>query len=75
MKASPVRAGDYIEFFSEIDLIAGLSACPGGDCSTSHSSDDAKCHPLRVEIYKCPRDNLYNWKEPKISEYSGKHNR
>ena len=75
MKASPVRAGDYIEFFSEIDLIAGLSACPGGDCSTSHSSDDAKCHPLRVEIYKCPRDSLNNWKEPKISEYSGKHNR
>ena len=75
MKASPVRVGDYIEFFSEIDLIAGLSACPGGDCSTSHSSDDAICHPLRVEIYKCPRGNLNNWKEPKISEYSRKHNR
>ncbi len=29
MKASPVRKGDYIEFFAEIDLLGGLSACPG----------------------------------------------
>ena len=41
MKASPVRPGDYIEFFAEIDLLAALSACPGGDCSASHSSDEA----------------------------------
>ena len=29
MKASPVRPGDFIEFFAEIDLLAALSACPG----------------------------------------------
>ncbi len=52
MKASPVRPGDYIEFLAEIDLLGGLSACPGGDCSTTHSSDVAICHPLRVEILK-----------------------
>ena len=75
MKASPVRVGDYIEFFAEIDLVAGLSACPGGDCSSSHSSDEAICHPLRVEIYECPEGDLLNWREPKISDYSGKHNR
>jgi len=46
MKASPVRAGDYLEIFAEIDLLAVLSACPGGDCSTVHSSDDAACYPL-----------------------------
>ncbi|QRZ13468.1 DUF1989 domain-containing protein [Paracoccus methylovorus] len=51
MKASPVRPGDYIEFFAEIDLIGGLSACPGGDCGSAHSSDAAACHPLLVEIY------------------------
>ncbi|HEX9857840.1 MAG TPA: DUF1989 domain-containing protein, partial [Paracoccaceae bacterium] len=41
MKASPVRPGDYLEFFAEIDLLGGLSACPGGDCSAEHSSDSA----------------------------------
>jgi hypothetical protein len=44
MKASPVKPGDFIEFFAEIDLLGALSACPGGDCSTSHSSDAAKCY-------------------------------
>jgi len=29
MKASPVRPGDFIEFFAEIDLLVALSACPG----------------------------------------------
>ena len=46
MKASPVRVGDYLEFFAEIDLLGALSACPGGDCSSEHSSDVAKCYPL-----------------------------
>ena len=73
MKASPVRIGDYIEFFSEIDLIAGLSACPGGDCSLSHSSDDAVCYSLKVEIYECLNNDLKNWREPETSNYSGDH--
>ena len=47
MKASPVRPGDFIEFFAEIDLLGALSACPGGDCSTSHSSDDGKMLPAQ----------------------------
>jgi uncharacterized protein YcgI (DUF1989 family) len=51
MKASPVRPGDYIEFHAEIDLLGNLSACPGGDCSASHSSDEAACYPLLVEIF------------------------
>ena len=73
MKASPVRIGDYIEFFSEIDLLAGLSACPGGDCSLSHSSDDAVCFSLKVEIYECLNNDLKNWREPETSNYSGDH--
>lgn len=52
MKASPVRPGDFIEFFAGMDLIGGLSACPGGDCSSEHSSDHAACHPLLVEVFK-----------------------
>ena len=55
MKASPVRPGDFLEFFAEIDLLGALSACPGGDCSTGHSSDEAACHPLLVEVFK-PRN-------------------
>ena len=46
-----MRPGDYIEFFAEIDLLGGLSACPGGDCSAEHSSDVAACHPLLVEVF------------------------
>ena len=73
MKACPVRIGDYIEFFSEIDLLAGLSACPGGDCSSSHSSDEAVCYSLKVEIYECLNNDLKNWREPETSNYSGDH--
>ena len=51
MKASPVRPGDYLEFFAEIDLLGALSACPGGDCSSEHSSDAAACYPLLVEVF------------------------
>jgi len=51
MKASPVRAGDYLEFFAEIDLIVGLSACPGGDCGDEHTSDKAACHPLVIDVF------------------------
>ncbi|MCE6949426.1 DUF1989 domain-containing protein, partial [Cereibacter sphaeroides] len=46
MKASPVRPGDHLEFFAEIDLQGGLSSCPGGDCSAEQSSDAAACFPL-----------------------------
>ena len=52
MKASPVRPGDFLEFFAEVDLLGALSACPGGDCSTVHSSDQAACYPLLVEVYR-----------------------
>jgi len=52
MKASPVRPGDSIAFFAEIDLRGALSACPGGDCSATHSSDTAMCYPLKVEVHR-----------------------
>lgn len=56
MKASPVRPGDYLEFFAEMDLLGALSACPGGDCGATHSSDVAACHPLRVDVLRCSPD-------------------
>lgn len=52
MKASPVRPGDFLEMFAEVDLLGALSTCPGGDCSSGHSSDEAACYPLKIEIWK-----------------------
>ena len=73
MKASPVRPGDFIEFFAEIDLLGALSACPGGDCSGTHSSDEAKCFPLKVEIFRPAADALAGWRPAEKSRYSGTH--
>ncbi len=72
MKSSPVRPGDYLEFFAEIDLLGGLSACPGGDCSSGHSSDAAKCYPLKVEIWK-PAKTPDGWAPAKANAYSRGH--
>ena len=71
MKASPVRPGDYITFFAEIQLLGALSACPGGDCSTTHSSDEARCAPLLVEIFE--GETPGGWQAPEISPYSRTH--
>jgi uncharacterized protein YcgI (DUF1989 family) len=73
MKASPVRPGDFIEFFAEIDLLCALSACPGGDCSATHSSDAARCHPLKVEILRSAEESLSGWQPPQPSGYPRTH--
>lgn len=73
MKASPVRPGDYIEFFACMDLLGGLSACPGGDCSDSHSSDAASCHPLQVDIFTPPADKLTNFTASAVNGYDRTH--
>ncbi|WP_325892842.1 urea carboxylase-associated family protein [Grimontia sp. NTOU-MAR1] len=69
MKASPARKGDYIEFFAETDLLGALSTCPGGDCSSTHSSDEATCYPLTVEVFTAPAESLKKWKPFQPSEY------
>jgi uncharacterized protein YcgI (DUF1989 family) len=73
MKASPARRGDFIEFFAEIDLLAALSACPGGDCGASHSSDAARCYPLLVEIFRPAEGALAGWCPASASAYSRTH--
>lgn len=75
MKASPVRQGDYLEFFAEIDLLGALSACPGGDCSSEHSSDTAQCHPLLIEVFAPTNDALAEWTSPNPNSYDGTHGR
>jgi uncharacterized protein YcgI (DUF1989 family) len=73
MKSSPVRPGDYLEFFAETDLLGVLSACPGGDCGSEHSSDNAKCYPLKVSIWSAPQDLLKGLINSKISSYNRSH--
>ena len=73
MKASPVRPGDYIEFFAEIDLLGNLSACPGGDCSATHSSDSARCFPLLVETFAPVEGTLRGWASPPRNGYDRSH--
>ncbi|MDC1495464.1 DUF1989 domain-containing protein [Amylibacter sp.] len=72
MKASPVRPGDYLEMFAETDILVGLSTCPGGDCSSEHSSDTVECYPLVIEVYEPARD-LSNWESSRLNEYNRTH--
>ena len=75
MKASPVRPGDYIEFFAEIDLLGAISACPGGDCGSEHSSDVVTCYPLLIEVFKPAEGSLRDWQAPATNGYDQSHGR
>ncbi|NTJ62816.1 DUF1989 domain-containing protein [Agrobacterium rhizogenes] len=73
MKASPARPGDFIEFFAEIDLLGALSACPGGDCGSEHSSDTVPCYPLLVEIWRPETESLVGRIFPEPNAYPRTH--
>jgi uncharacterized protein len=73
MKASPVRPGDAIEFMAEIDLLAVLSACPGGDCGSEHSSDSAPCFPLMMQVWEPDAKALPEWRSPPVNGYNRSH--
>ena len=75
MKASPVRPGDHLDLFAEIDLLAVLSACPGGDCSAEHSSDVAACYPLMMEVLAPAPGSLEGWTSPQVNAYDRSHGR
>ena len=73
MKSSPVRPGDYLEFFADTNLLGVLSTCPGGDCGSEHSSDNAKCYPLKVSIWSVEKALLKGLVNSKISDYNKNH--
>lgn len=84
MEPCPAKAGDYWEFFAEIDVLCAVSACPGGDLSTWGwgEGDEAGetdmlscCRPLAVEVYSMKDEDavLKNWKAPERSAYKGMH--
>jgi uncharacterized protein len=72
-KASPVRPGDFLEFFAEIDVLGALSACPAGDCAVREPGEEWTCYSLRVEIYRPRADALAGWAPPGRNAYSGDH--
>ncbi len=72
-KASPVRPGDYLEFFAEVDLLAALSACPGGNCDSVQSGRETACFPLRVEVHEAEPAALQNWSAAEPNPYPRTH--
>ena len=75
MKASPVRKGDHLDLFAEVDLLAVLSACPGGDCGSEHSSDTAACYPLSMQVLTPADEALDGWVPPQVNSYDRTHGR
>lgn len=78
MKTCPAKKGDYFEFFAEIDLLAALSTCPGGDLSVPLWGPDAQdplsvCRPLGIEVYKPSAGLLDGWSQPERAKYAGNH--
>lgn len=78
MKACPAKVGDYFEFFAEIDILAALSTCPGGDLSVPLWGPDARdpldvCRPLGIEIWKPTASLLDGWTPPQRAAYAGMH--
>lgn len=80
----PAKAGDYWEFFAEIDVLCAVSTCPGGDLSTWGWGEGEEggetdmlscCRPLAVEIYSLKDEDtvLKSWKGPEQSAYKGMH--
>jgi uncharacterized protein len=48
---SDARAGDYIEFYAEIDLLVAIATCPFGDGVRNPAAPHGALRPLRVELY------------------------
>lgn len=83
MNACPARKGDYIEVFTEMEVLMALSTCPGGDLSAwgwGEGEGEGKkmidcCRPLKVEVFGlADRESaLQGWEPPKRPEYRGMH--
>jgi len=65
--------GDADRVDPEEQFVAALSACPGGDCSSTHSSDEARCYPLKVEVFKPAAGSLAGWRPAEPSRYPRTH--
>lgn len=78
MKTCPAQRGDHFEFFAEIDVLAALSTCPGGDLSVPMFGPDAGdaeevCRPLGIEVYRVPDEAIDGWTPPQRAAYAQDH--
>jgi uncharacterized protein YcgI (DUF1989 family) len=82
MNPCPARAGDYLEFFAEQDLLMALSTCPGGDLSLWGFGGDSEkemikcCRPLKVEVWRLAEEAAVlggKWTEQLPPQYKGVH--
>jgi uncharacterized protein YcgI (DUF1989 family) len=82
MNPCPARAGDYLEFFAEQDLLMALSTCPGGDLSLWGFGGDSEkemikcCRPLKVEVWRLAEEAAVlggKWTEQLPPQYKGMH--
>lgn len=68
---SDCAAGDYAEFFAEMDLLLAVSTCPLGDGNNPNSMPEKMIvSPLGIEIYETgtkPKvfPKWYNWRKKK----------
>lgn len=51
VEASDARAGDYVEFYAEMDVLMAVSICPGGSFAGDWSAGKNKIKPIGIEIY------------------------
>ena len=70
MEPSPARAGDFLEFFAEIDLLCAISVCPSGDLSVWGWDGEGgrdpleTCKPIGIEVDSLPAPMLEGWRRP-----------
>jgi uncharacterized protein YcgI (DUF1989 family) len=68
-EASKAKAGDFIEFFAEIDVLCAISNCLCGDSSVilrgpNRGDPSPTCKQLCVEVYELAESFLQGWKSP-----------
>ena len=78
VKSCPARAGDYFEFFAEIDLLCAISTCPHGDMSAptwgaNGAAAHPVCRPIAIEVSSVAPELLHDWRAPTPSDYRGLH--
>ena len=75
MKTCPARHGDHVELLAEIDLLAAISLCPGGDLAVplwgEGSDAEPNCNPVRVEVHQPDEELLAGWKPATRVGYRG----
>ena len=75
MKTCPAHPGDHVEMLAEIDLLAAISLCPGGDLAVplwGEGSDGVpNCNPLRVQVFAPEAELLAGWLPAERAAYRG----